>query len=73
MSRPPLRGEPADHVLRFRVTNTELVALRRYSATTSVTVSQLIAEAIAEYTADLSEDDAALVSSSVKTFINSLT
>jgi hypothetical protein len=58
--------------LRFRVTRREYATLVHQSCAASVTVSQLIAEAVAEYTSDLDERDAALVSSSVRTFINSL-
>lgn len=55
MSRPLTRGEPADHVLRFRVTRTEYSILQGHACANSVTVSQLIAEAVAEYAADLAD------------------
>lgn len=57
MSRPLTRGEPADHVLRFRVTRREYATLTAYACANSVTVSQLITEAVAEFTGDLTDGE----------------
>jgi hypothetical protein len=58
-------------VLRFRVTETEYAALRVRSSIDSVTVSQLLAEAVAEYCSDLDESGSPRPFTS-RTFINSI-
>jgi len=72
MSRPPLRGEPADRVLRFRVMESEYLTLTYHARAESITVTQLIAEAVAEYCSDLSDSPAPPFKSRLRTFINSL-
>ena len=57
MPRLPTRGEPADCILRFRVTRREYALLTTHACASSITVSQLIAEAVAEFTGDLTDHD----------------
>ncbi len=55
MARPTLRGEPAVKVLNVRVTRTEHQRLRLIAESNSVTVGQLLAEALAEYLGEREE------------------
>ena len=72
MPRPPLRGEVANRVLRFRLMEAEYSVLTSYARAESITVTQLIAEAVAEYCSDLQDSPAPPFKSRLRTFINSL-
>jgi hypothetical protein len=55
MARHPSGDVAANTVLRFRVTRREFDILLRVACASSVTVSRLISEAVAEYASDLED------------------
>lgn len=58
MPRYPLRGEPADQVVAFRLTRTEKAFVLRVADANGMSVGQLLASAVNEFAADLSESGA---------------
>ena len=55
MPTRPTRGEPTAHVLSVRITVSERRALRALARANSLTLSSLVAEALAELAGDLGE------------------